>query len=272
MLPSALPFHHPLANVGPFASFLEYIYHLQLKASNLTVKFALEKYHSEGVTNDEKISARLQKECDIKMRFSNIWHFLRSCLHFEASSRGAWFTELSLCYEEFYQKKAQLILDVLKLDHANSSGPGIENVKARIAKITLIYLPRDSVLDVIHIFAPDGFAAREPGSHRILRVSKAPIGIHERWAADGHNRLNEIGFPIWATVDDATSKWLGTWVVPNNRVGNIVPYFFLVVVEEWHSEFLCQAYHYSSHRTVGLKLLLYMFGKGTKVGLLFVLK
>ncbi|PPQ86894.1 hypothetical protein CVT24_000283 [Panaeolus cyanescens] len=82
----------------------------------------------------------------------------------------------------------------------------------------------------MHLFAPDGFSKREPGARQILRVPKTPIGIHEPWAADGHDKLNKIGFPIWALVDDATGKWLGAWIVPNNRDPNIVSYCFLETV------------------------------------------
>ena len=37
---------------------------------------------------------------------------------------------------------------------------------------------------------------------------------------------------IWAVVDDATSKWLGAWVVPNNRLGVVVAYLALSLIEE----------------------------------------
>ncbi len=62
---------------------------------------------------------------------------------------------------------------------------------------------------------------------------KVPIGIHDRWSADGHDKLNHIGFPIWAIVDDATGKWLGAWVVPSNRTALIVAYLFLCTVERY---------------------------------------
>ena len=56
-------------------------------------------------------------------------------------------------------------------------------------------------------------------------------GINYRWAADGHDKLKKIGFPIWAVVDDATGKWLGAWVVPCNRMSDIIGYLFLDLVE-----------------------------------------
>ena len=41
---------------------------------------------------------------------------------------------------------------------------------------------------------------------RIHCVKKYPIGIHQRWSADGHDKLYKIGFPIWAIVDDARTR------------------------------------------------------------------
>ena len=50
---------------------------------------------------------------------------------------------------------------------------------------------------------------------------------------DGHDKLYKIGFPIWAIVDDATSKWLGAWVVPSNRMGNVIAYLWLCAVQKY---------------------------------------
>ncbi|KAF8800444.1 hypothetical protein BYT27DRAFT_7262852 [Phlegmacium glaucopus] len=74
---------------------------------------------------------------------------------------------------------------------------------------------------------------RDPTSKQIIRVVKANYGIHERWLGDGHDKLYSIGFPIWAVVDDATSKWLGAWVVPSNRLGDVVGYFCLLLIEKF---------------------------------------
>ena len=102
----------------------------------------------------------------------------------------------------------------------------------------------------MHAFAPDGFEQREPGGKRILRVKKAPIGIHERWAGDGHDKLYSIGFLIWALVDDATGKWLGAWVVPSNRIGNIISYLFLETVAKYKGEWVTILYfqHFANLR------------------------
>ena len=134
-----------------------------------------------------------------------------------------------------HQEKVQLIIG--ELDKDISGSRGLDNIKARLA-FQGIHLTRDFISDVMHEFEAEGFDHREPGAKKILRIAKNPIGIHERWAGDGHDKLYTIGFPIWAVVDDATSKWLGAWVVPSNRMGNIVGYLFLSLVEKYGGMFL----------------------------------
>jgi hypothetical protein len=154
-----------------------------------------------------------------------------------------------------YEEKTQLVLDILDEDVNNHWG--VDNVKARIAFKHMIHLPRPFVSDVMHAFAPEGFEQREPGGKRILRVKKAPIGIHERWAGDGHDKLYSIGFPIWALVDDATGKWLGAWVVPSNRIGNIISYLFLETVVKYKGKhiILClQCFALYIHQFLGLPI------------------
>lgn len=85
----------------------------------------------------------------------------------------------------------------------------------------------------MHTHDPHAFDLREPTAKKIMRVRKVPIGIHERWAGDGHDKLYKIGFPAWGVVDDATGKWLGAWIVPSNRMANIVAYLFLCIVEKY---------------------------------------
>lgn len=85
----------------------------------------------------------------------------------------------------------------------------------------------------MHAHSPEGFGLREPTAKTIYRSKKQPVGIHERWSGDGHDKLYKIGFPIWAVVDDAVGYRLGAWVVPSNRMGHIVAYLFLCLVEEY---------------------------------------
>ncbi|KAF8714409.1 hypothetical protein AX14_012714 [Amanita brunnescens Koide BX004] len=123
----------------------------------------------------------------------------------------------------------QLILDQMDDDVARHQGPRM--IRHKIAMKTGKHLPRDYVSDIMHTHDLDGFAKRDPTAKRIHREPKVPLGINERWSADGHDKLNGIGFPVWAIVDDAVGKWLGIWVVPSNRLGNIIAYLYLEAVE-----------------------------------------
>ena len=145
-----------------------------------------------------------------------------------------------------YQEKVQLIID--ELDKDVSGSRGLENIKARLAFLGS-HLSRDFISDVMHEFEAEGFDHREPGAKKILRIAKNPIGIHERWAGDGHDKLYQIGFPIWAVVDNTTSKWLGasSWVVPSNRMGNIVGYLFLTLVEKYGGTFDTSSGYIQTH-------------------------
>lgn len=92
---------------------------------------------------------------------------------------------------------------------------------------------------VMHIYDKEGFALREPTAKKIRRFPKVPLGIHERWAGDGHDKLYKIGYPIWAVVDDSVPRWLNGWVVPSNRKGSIICYLFLCLVEQFGGEYRC---------------------------------
>jgi hypothetical protein len=84
----------------------------------------------------------------------------------------------------------------------------------------------------MHNHTPDGFQLRQPCAKKILRFPKHPIGPNERWAADGHDKLKSIGFHFYAFLDDATGKFLGLYVVPDNRIADVVVYCYLDLVEK----------------------------------------
>lgn len=128
----------------------------------------------------------------------------------------------------------QLILD--ELDDDPSCHHGVDNIRYRIAFKHGVHLTRDFISNVMHAQDPGGFDLREPTAKKVHRSVKAPIGIHERWSGDGHDKLYSIGFPIWAVVDDATGKWLGGWVVLSNRIGRIIGYLFLRLVWTYGGE------------------------------------
>lgn len=132
--------------------------------------------------------------------------------------------------------KEQVVLQQLDKDPAR--GRGLGTIRNHIAHDQGIHLPRDYISGVMHIHDAEGFLAREPGAATIRRVPKIPLGIHERWSCDGHDKLNAIGFPIWAVVDDGSATWLGAWVVPSNRMGDIIGYLFLCLVLKFRGEII----------------------------------
>ena len=83
----------------------------------------------------------------------------------------------------------------------------------------------------MHTHDHEGFSFHDPSSKKTFQVRKFPIGIHKHWAGNGHDKLYKIGFPVWAIVDDATGKWLGAWVIPSSRMGHIIGYLFLCLLE-----------------------------------------
>ena len=58
------------------------------------------------------------------------------------------------------------------------------------------------------------------------------LGPHHEWSGDGHDKLAGIRFPIWGVRDKWSSKWLGLWVVPNNRLKKAVALLFLQLIKE----------------------------------------
>jgi len=83
---------------------------------------------------------------------------------------------------------------------------------------------------------PEGFALRDPTSKQIKRGKLVNIGIHEEWSGDGHDKLKAIGFPVYGIRDVWSGKWLGLWVLPNNRLKDAVAYLWLSLVEEYSGE------------------------------------
>ena len=122
----------------------------------------------------------------------------------------------------------QIIVNQLDKDLAKGQGAG--TLKARIAFDQGVHIPRHQVRDIMRLHEPEGFERQTPGSKRIRRTPVVALGIHERWSADGHDKLYSIGFPIWAVVDFGSEKILGGWVVPSNRLGVVIGYLFLTLV------------------------------------------
>ena len=85
--------------------------------------------------------------------------------------------------------------------------------------------------------APEGFAARAPTAKKLHREPLVSLGPHHEWSADGHNKLAAIGFPIWGVRDKWSGKWLGLWVIPNNRLKDAIAYLYLELVGQLKGEY-----------------------------------
>ncbi|EDR01155.1 uncharacterized protein LACBIDRAFT_333554 [Laccaria bicolor S238N-H82] len=186
------------------------------------IRQALESYHRQRLFSNEKISALLLKEHGPAIASSAVKR-----RHKALGFHSPRVTMRTMPYQEM----VQLVVDELDRDHARSRG--VQNIQAKITFNCGVTLSRDFVSDIMHTHDEEGFRMRDPTSKHILRVVKCNIGIHKCWSGDGHDKLYSIGFPIWAVVDEATSKWLGAWVVPSNRLGDIVGYLCLCLIEKF---------------------------------------
>ncbi|KIP10695.1 hypothetical protein PHLGIDRAFT_22139 [Phlebiopsis gigantea 11061_1 CR5-6] len=190
-------------------------------ASDSRLQELLRQYHQERITSNERISQLLETE-GIKMSAATVKRRRR---------------ELDLVGSRVIAKKMpahvaeKLVVNELNRDPARQMG--VKKIMYNVARNSGEHIPKRIVSDVMHKYDPEGFDQRQPTSKRIMRFPKTPLGIHERWSADGHDKLYKIGFPIWGIVDDATGYGLEAWVVPSNRLGYIIGYLFLCCIEKY---------------------------------------
>jgi hypothetical protein len=214
-------------------------------ADNPVLNAALHKYHHEGKCSNKLIAELLAAEHNICARWDLIqahYLFLFWCVSLSESSikRRQW--ELGLFGSRVTtqnmpdKEKEQLVLS--QMDKDPSKGRGVANIKARIAHEQGVQLSCDYVAEIMHLHDKDAFDSWDSSAKKIFWIKKTLLGIHERWLADGHDKLYKIGFPVWAIVDDATGKWLEGWFVPSNRMGDIIGYLYLCQVEKFGGKYL----------------------------------
>ncbi|KAJ7592636.1 hypothetical protein C8J56DRAFT_929099 [Mycena floridula] len=182
-------------------------------------KAALWKYHRAGITDKHKISALLKADHDITLSASSVTRRKK-----DWGIKGSRVTMNELPETT----KRQLVLDQMAQDPAGNRGP--RTVKEGIARQTGIHLTRDFITEEMRVQEPEGFAAREPSAKKVHRTPLVSLGIHHEWSGDGHDKLAAIGFPIWGVRDKWCGRWLGLWVVPNNRLKLTIAYLFLMLV------------------------------------------
>lgn len=125
--------------------------------------------------------------------------------------------------------KRQLVLDQMAKDPGRRQGPDL--IKEGIAFDRGIHLSRDYITAEMRRQDPGGFELRDPTAKKIVREPLVALGPHHEWSADGHDKLTSIGFPVWGVRDKWSGKWLGLWVVPNNRLKSSIAYLYLSTVE-----------------------------------------
>ncbi|KAH7909728.1 hypothetical protein BJ138DRAFT_1114711 [Hygrophoropsis aurantiaca] len=193
-----------------------------LKANDETLANALKQYHREDMSCNKKISQRLLADYQITM---GEWTVKRR--RKELGLTGSGVTTKAMPRQEAKQ------LVVSQMDKDPNRRHGVRTIKHKVAFQNGVQLTRKFVSDIMHEHDSEGFQLREPTAKKIFRVEKIPYGIHNRWTGDGHDKLYKIGFPLWAVLDEDTGKWLGAWVVPSNRMGEIIAYLFLCLVEKF---------------------------------------
>jgi hypothetical protein len=95
---------------------------------------------------------------------------------------------------------------------------------------------RETVGDIQRQLDPEAAAMRSPLARKLQRVPLTSAGPNEVWCCDGHDKLCRFGFAIWGVRDKFSRKWLGLWVLPNNRIGVVVAYLWLSLVRDLGGE------------------------------------
>ncbi|KAF9511735.1 hypothetical protein BS47DRAFT_1363611 [Hydnum rufescens UP504] len=95
-----------------------------------------------------------------------------------------------------HEQKTQLVLDAIQKDPNQRNGT------------------RDFVANTMRMYDPSGFENREPTAKKIKRFPIVSLGPNAEWS------------------DVASGKYLGLWVLPDNRLGEAVGYLYLSLVEE----------------------------------------
>lgn len=114
-------------------------------------------------------------------------------------------------------------------DPAWCQGPDL--ITEGIAFDAGVHLSCDYITTEMHCQDPGGFELHDPTAKKVAREPLVALGPHHEWSADGHDKLASIGFPIWGVCDKWSGKWLGLWVVLNNRLKTAIAHLYLSTIE-----------------------------------------
>jgi hypothetical protein len=136
-----------------------------------------------------------------------------------------------------YYGALQLI--VSEMDNNISGFCGLANMKSCIEFKDAIHLSCDFISEIVHAFILEALTLGNPDPRR--QINKNPVGIHECWAGDGHDKLYPVGSPIWGVVDDVSSRWLGAWIMLDKHMGSVVASIFLSLIEDIGGDLFIQS-------------------------------
>ncbi|KAG1736188.1 hypothetical protein EDB19DRAFT_1896103 [Suillus lakei] len=165
------------------------------------------EYHWRNISDHKLISKLLQAEHSIKMSEATVAHCRRELGLFGSCSTAALLPEVTKC---------QLVLDQLADDPSGRCGPHI--VKELIANKTGVMLPHKYIRDQMMLREPEGFTAHEPSGKKLSQKPLVMLSPHHEWSGHGHDKLTQIGFPIWGICD----VWSGS-----NHLKSAVAYLYL---------------------------------------------
>ncbi|KAG6806396.1 hypothetical protein H0H92_011479 [Tricholoma furcatifolium] len=103
-----------------------------------------------------------------------------------------------------------------------------------------MYIIRDFIRHVLSLHAPEGLAARFPGTKMIQRSRLHAIGPWHQDHSDGHDKLNaqalkmgDVALPIYGTKDQWSSLVKHLVTVPDNRLATTIGHVHLDCVEKY---------------------------------------
>ncbi|RDB24968.1 hypothetical protein Hypma_007391 [Hypsizygus marmoreus] len=190
-------------------------------AKDAHIEQLIRAYDRQGICNRELVSEMLLVQHGYTMSPRTV---SRCRKLFGLMGSGA--TTRALSAEEV----SQLVLDQMAKDPTSQRGP--KTVKEGILFDTGKHVKRSTICSTMKIYDPQGSIIREPGAKKVRRGVLTALGLHHEWSGDGHDKLTEIGFPIWGMKDKWSAQWLGLWVVPNNRLKASIAYLYLSLIKK----------------------------------------
>lgn len=180
----------------------------------------LKEYH-KITTSRSEVKALLERRHNIYISERTIGRRWR-----DMGLKGSRATEASMPRGDV----VQLVVAHMEEDVAGTLGKGA--LKKQIALRTGVHLKRKTVGEIQSMVDPVAALARHPTSRQIRRVQLISRGPNEVWCCDGHDKLSKYGFGMWGIRDKFSRKWLGLWVLPNNRIGGVVAFLWLSLVHK----------------------------------------